>query len=188
MQPRSTITTSQRTNMTYQTDSVTSVTLSAIPLPLDTPISDAKVFTGRQKPMTEVAMLFVELETAQGHTGIGFSYSKRAGGPPQYAHAKEVAEAPIGEDPKDIEKIYTKLHGAVASLCRSVLSAQALATIDVALYDRKATLAGLSLAKVPALRPDSVRTYITSGSFLNASIDEVTDRATKFIEEGIGGI
>lgn len=174
--------------MTYQTDSVTSVTLSAIPLPLDTPISDAKVFTGRQKPMTEVAMLFVELETAQGHTGIGFSYSKRAGGPAQYAHAKEVAEATIGEDPNDIEKIYTKLLWAGASVGRSGLATQALAAIDVALYDLKSKRAGLPLAKFLGSHRDSVRTYNTSGGFLNASIDEVKDRATKSIEEGIGGI
>ncbi len=66
------------------------------------PISDAKVFTGRQKPMTEVVFLFAEITTELGHTGLGFSYSKRAGGPAQYAHAKEVAEGIIGEDPNDI--------------------------------------------------------------------------------------
>ncbi|MCZ4149844.1 mandelate racemase/muconate lactonizing protein, partial [Escherichia coli] len=35
---------------------------------------------------------------------------------------------------------------------------------------------------------DSVRTYNPSGGFLNASIEEVKDRATQSIEEGIGGI
>ncbi len=39
------------------------------------PISDAKVLAGRQKPMTEIAILFVEIETADGHRGLGFSYS-----------------------------------------------------------------------------------------------------------------
>mgnify|MGYP000087070070 CR=1 FL=1 len=52
---------------------------AAVFLPLATPISDAKVLTGRQKPMTEVVMLFAEVATAQGHTGLGLSYSKRAG-------------------------------------------------------------------------------------------------------------
>lgn len=174
--------------MTYQPDSLTSITLSAIPLPLSTPISDAKVFTGRQKPMTEVAMLFVELETAQGLHGIGFSYSKRAGGPAQYAHAKEVAEAALGEDPNDIEKIYTKLLWAGASVGRSGLATQALAAIDVALYDLKSKRAGLPLAKLLGAHRDSMRTYNTSGGFLHASIDEVKDRATQSIEEGIGGI
>ena len=69
-------------------------------LPLATPISDAKVLTGRQKPLTEIAFLFAEIETRDGHSGIGFSYSKRAGGPGQYAHAKEIAPNLIGEDPE----------------------------------------------------------------------------------------
>jgi L-talarate/galactarate dehydratase len=34
------------------TDRIRHVKLSTLTLPLDTPISDAKVLTGRQKPMT----------------------------------------------------------------------------------------------------------------------------------------
>ncbi|MEV6703578.1 enolase, partial [Streptomyces sp. NPDC051453] len=44
-------------------DRISWIKLSSVTLPLATPISDAKVLTGRQKPMTEVAFLFVELET-----------------------------------------------------------------------------------------------------------------------------
>ena len=122
--------------MAYTPDAIKTITLSSIRLPLAVPISDAKVFTGRQKPMTEVAMLFAEITTTEGHSGIGFSYSKRGGGPAQYAHAKEIAEAALGEDPNDIAKLYTKLLWAGASVGRSGLATQALAAIDVALYDQ----------------------------------------------------
>ena len=83
-------------------DAITWARVSSCYLPLANPISDAKVLTGRQKPMTEIAMLFVEIETASGHQGLGFSYSKRAGGPAQFAHAREIAPAVLGEDPNDI--------------------------------------------------------------------------------------
>ena len=169
-------------------DVIRHVKLSTARLPLAVPISDAKVFTGRQKPMTEVVFLFAEITTELGHSGIGFSYSKRAGGPAQYAHAKEVAEGLIGEDPNDIAKIYTKLLWAGASVGRSGVATQALAAIDIALYDLKAKRAGLSLAKFLGAHRDSVQTYNTSGGFLNASLDEVKARATQSIEEGIGGI
>ncbi|MDF2049068.1 mandelate racemase/muconate lactonizing enzyme family protein [Arthrobacter sp. Cr_A7] len=169
-------------------DLIRHVKLSTARLPLAVPISDAKVFTGRQKPMTEVVFLFAEITTELGHTGIGFSYSKRAGGPAQYAHAKEVAEGIIGEDPNDIAKIYTKLLWAGASVGRSGVATQALAAIDIALYDLKAKRAGLSLAKFLGSYRDSVQTYNTSGGFLNATLDEVKARATQSIEEGIGGI
>ncbi|WP_457973088.1 L-talarate/galactarate dehydratase [Arthrobacter sp. D1-17] len=169
-------------------DLIRHVKLSTARLPLSVPISDAKVFTGRQKPMTEVVFLFAEITTEQGHTGLGFSYSKRAGGPAQYAHAKEVAEGIIGEDPNDIGRIYTKLLWAGASVGRSGVATQALAAIDIALYDLKAKRAGLPLAKLLGSYRDSVQTYNTSGGFLNATLDEVKARATQSIAEGIGGI
>ncbi|PRB43794.1 enolase [Arthrobacter sp. MYb23] len=169
-------------------DLIRHVKLSTARLPLTVPISDAKVFTGRQKPMTEVVFLFAEITTEQGHSGLGFSYSKRAGGPAQYAHAKEVAEGIIGEDPNDIGKIYTKLLWAGASVGRSGVATQALAAIDIALYDLKAKRAGLPLAKLLGSYRDSVQTYNTSGGFLNATLDEVKERATQSINDGIGGI
>ena len=79
-------------------DAIRSLTLSHVVLPLETPVSDAKVLTGRQKPLTETVLLFVEVTTEQGHRGMGFSYSKRAGGPAQFAHARELAPAPPAPD------------------------------------------------------------------------------------------
>lgn len=174
--------------MTYTPDAIRHVKLSTATLPLATPISDAKVFTGRQKPMTEVVFLFAEITTEQGFEGMGFSYSKRAGGPAQYAHAKEVAQTMIGEDPNDIAKLYNKLLWAGASVGRSGVATQALAALDIALYDLKSKRAGLPLAKFLGAHRDSVRTYNTSGGFLNATIEEVKERATQSIEKGIGGI
>lgn len=74
-------------------DAIRSVTLSLVYLPLARPISDAKVLTGRQKPLTQVAFLFCEIVSEAGHSGLGFSYSKRAGGPALYAHAYPPSEA-----------------------------------------------------------------------------------------------
>ncbi|WP_017577026.1 L-talarate/galactarate dehydratase [Nocardiopsis kunsanensis] len=169
-------------------DSIRWVSLSSVTLPLRNAISDAKVFTGRQKPMTEVVFLFAEIATEQDQHGLGFSYSKRAGGPAQYAHAAEVAEGLIGEDPNDIGRLITKLQWAGASVGRSGLATQALAAFDVALYDLKAKRAGLPLAKLLGAHRDSVRTYNTSGGFLNASLEEVKEQAARSLDEGIGGI
>lgn len=169
-------------------DRIASVALSSVTLPLPTGISDAKVFTGRQRPMTEVAFLFVEIRTEAGLEGVGFSYSKRAGGPAQFAHAREVAPDLVGEDPNDIGRLWTKLVWAGASVGRSGASTQALAAFDVALWDLKAKRAGLPLAKLLGAHRDSVRCYNTSGGFLHESIDRVKDNATRTLESGVGGI
>jgi L-alanine-DL-glutamate epimerase-like enolase superfamily enzyme len=169
-------------------DRIESVTLSSVTLPLPNPISDAKVFTGRQRPMTEVAFLFAEVTTEDGHEGVGFSYSKRAGGPAQFAHASEVAPDLIGEDPSDIGRLWTKLVWAGASVGRSGASTQAIAAIDVALWDLKAKRAGLPLAKLLGAHRNSVRCYNTSGGFLHESVEQVKDNATRTLENGVGGI
>ncbi|KNZ32315.1 MAG: mandelate racemase/muconate lactonizing protein [Methylibium sp. NZG] len=169
-------------------DQIAWLRISSCTLPLATPISDAKVLTGRQKPMTEVAMLFVELQTANGDEGLGFSYAKRAGGPGQFAHAQEIAPALLGEDPSDIAKLWNKLCWAGASAGRSGLAVQAIGAFDVALYDLKARRAGLSLAKLLGSYRDSVQCYNTSGGFLHTPLDQLMVNAAASVERGIGGI
>ena len=170
------------------TDPIRWVRISSCTLPLTTPISDAKVLTGRQKPMTEIAMLFVEVRTADGHEGLGFSYSKRAGGPGQFAHAKEIAPALLDEDPSDIGRLWNKLCWAGASVGRSGLATQAIGAFDVALYDLKAKRAGLPLAKLLGAYRDSVACYNTSGGFLHTPLDQLLVNAAASVERGIGGI
>ena len=162
--------------------------ISSCYLPLATPISDAKVLTGRQKPMTEIAMLFVEIETDGGHSGLGFSYSKRAGGPGQFAHACEIAPLLIGEDPSDIARLWDRLCWAGASVGRSGIAVQAIGAFDVALWDLKARRANLSLAKLLGSHRDSVRCYNTSGGFLHTPVGQLMVNAAASIERGIGGI
>jgi L-talarate/galactarate dehydratase len=169
-------------------DRITGLRLSLVFLPLATPISDAKVLTGRQKPLTEIAFLFCEIESAQGHAGVGFSYSKRAGGPGLMAHAREVAPNLIGEDPNDIARLWDKLCWAGASVGRSGLATQALAAFDIALWDLKAKRAGLPLAKLLGAHRDSVACYNTSAGFLSSPIEEVLTSVEQCLARGIGGI
>jgi len=169
-------------------DAISSVTLSLAFLPLAAPISDAKVLTGRQKPLTEIAFLFAEIRAESGLEGVGYSYAKRAGGPGQYAHAVQIAPELIGEDPSDIQRIWTKLVWAGASVGRSGLATQAIAAIDIALWDLKARRAGLPLAKLLGAHRDSVACYNTSGGFLSMSIEQVVANARASLRQGIGGI
>ena len=173
---------------TVSGDRIEWIRVSSCYLPLATPISDAKVLTGRQKPMTEIAMLFAEIRTKDGHEGLGFSYSKRAGGPGQFAHAQEIAPALIGEDPSDIGRLWIKLCWAGASVGRSGMSTQAIGAFDVALYDLKAKRAGLSLAKLLGAHRDSVACYNTSGGFLHTPLDQLLVNAAASRARGIGGI
>jgi L-alanine-DL-glutamate epimerase-like enolase superfamily enzyme len=169
-------------------DRIDRVELSLAILKLAAPVSDAKVLTGRQRPLTEVAFLFAEIATAHGHSGLGLSYSKRAGGPGLYHHACEIADRLIGEDPNDIGRLWTQLVWAGASVGRSGLATQAIAAFDIALWDMKAKRAGLPLAKLLGAHRDSVPCYNTSGGFLSTPIEAVLDNISGSVEAGLGGI
>lgn len=172
----------------YIPDRITWIRLRSVELPLAQAVSDAKVATGRQAALAAVSLLFAEIETAQGHAGLGFSYSLRTGGPAQYAHAQELAPLLIGEDPNDIARLWSKLAWASASVGRGGVAAQAIAAFDTALWDLKARRAALPLSKLLGAQRHSVRCYNTSGGYLQASIEEVIDKATQSRERGIGGV
>lgn len=174
--------------MTASLDRISRIHLSLAFLPLRTPISDAKVLTGRQKPLTEVAFLFAEIHTEGGRQGLGFSYSKRAGGPGLYAHAKEIAPDLLGEDPSDTGRLWRKLVWAGASVGRSGIATQAIAALDIALWDLKARRANLPLAKLLGAYRDEVPCYNTSGGFLSMPIEEILTNVDNARKAGIGGI
>lgn len=157
-------------------------------MPLRASVSDAKVLTGRQKPLDAVQLLFAEIETSLGHSGLGFSYCLRAGGPAQYAHAQEIAPLLIGEDSSDIARLWSKMAWAGASVGRCGVAAQAIAAIDTALWDLKARRAGLPLSKLLGAHRNAVPCYNTSGGYLQAPIEEVIEKAAQSRERGIGGI
>jgi L-alanine-DL-glutamate epimerase-like enolase superfamily enzyme len=169
-------------------DRIAWIGLSAIALPLAAPVSDAKVLTGRQRPLTEVAVLCAEIQTAGGHTGFGYSYALRTGGPAQYAHAAELAPLLLGEDANDIGRLWEKLLWASVSIGRGGLAPQAIAAFDVALWDLKAKRAGLPLAKLLGAHRASLRCYNTSGGYLQAPLEQLLDNMERAKASGIGGV
>lgn len=169
-------------------DRISWIKLSSVNVPLNTAVSDAKVLTGRQNALKDVALLIAEIETEQGYRGLGFTYTLRNGGPAQFSHAKEMAPLLIGEDPNDISRLWNKLVWAGASVGRSGLATQAIAAFDTALWDLKAKRARLSLAKLLGAQRNEVRCYNTSGGYLQASVDEIIDKSKASLARGIGGI
>jgi len=173
---------------TSRNDSIVSIKLSKVLLPLQTAVSDAKVLTGRQKPLKDVALLFAEITSSSGLVGMGFSYALRIGGEGQYAHARELIADLLGEDPNDIGRIWEKMLWSGASVGRSGIAVQAMAAIDIALWDLKAKRANLPLAKLIGSYRDSVPCYNTSGGYLQAPIEEVLDKADQSLARGLKGV
>lgn len=169
-------------------DRVQHVEVALYRVPLKNPVSDAKVLTGRQRPLSHIAMLTATIDTTDGARGFGFSYALRAGGAALYAHATEIAGELIGEDPNDIGRLWEKMAWAGASVSRTGVSVQAIAAFDIALWDLKARRANLSIGKLLGAHRESVPCYNTSGGYLSASKEEVLSNVDALLARGMGGI
>ncbi|KAF1047311.1 L-talarate/galactarate dehydratase [Xylophilus sp.] len=169
-------------------ETLKNVEIALYQVPLKQALSDAKVLTGRQKPLAQVDMLTAAVETSSGARGFGFSYSLRAGGNALFAHAKDLAGALIGEDPADIGRLWEKLAWLGASVSRTGVTVQSIAAFDIALWDLKAKSCNRSIGKLIGAYRDAVPCYNTSGGYLNASKAEVLGNVDASLERGIGGI
>lgn len=169
-------------------DALAGLRLSHIVIPLKVALSDAKVLTGRQSPLTHVDILAGEAVSEAGHRGMGFSYALRAGGAGIFALASEIAPRIIGQDPNDIGRLWELLRWQTNSLGRGGMCFQTIGAFDVALWDMKAKRAGMPLAKLLGAHRDTLRIYNSEGQYLQASLDEIRAAADRSLALGIGGI
>ncbi len=137
-------------------DRIRHLTLSHVVLPLENPVSDAKVLTGRQKPLTETVLLFVEVVTEQGPRGHGLLLLQARGrpGPVRPPGGGRRRRASV-RTPRTSTGSTSRCCGRAHRSAASGVATQAIAALDVALWDLKARRAGLPLAKLIGAHRDS---------------------------------
>lgn len=172
----------------YTVDRISEIEVSALDVPLKNSLSDAKVLQGKQKALSGVYLTCVEIYTASGLKGEGYTYALRAGGKSQYELAREFAPLLIGEDPNDISRIWDKLSWAGNTLGENGLVNQVIAAFDTALWDLKARRAGLPLSRLFGCYKTEIPCYNTSAGYLTYSMEEVVPKAKELLAMGMGGI
>ncbi|HBY99124.1 MAG: mandelate racemase/muconate lactonizing enzyme family protein [Ardenticatenaceae bacterium] len=122
--------------MTY----VREIKVTPVRVPLERPVAAAgKVFQYRD-------YLLVELTCEDGSAGIGFSYVGTGGGRAAASATKELLlPEVIGADPAGVEAIWERVYRATLIQGRAGLVMNGLSAIDIALWDRNASVAGLPL-------------------------------------------
>ena len=171
-------------------DRIERVRVSLAFLPLKAPSATPRCSRAGRSRSPKSRFVFAEIESRDGHSGLGFGYSKRAGGPGMFAHAKEIAPNLIGEDPNDIAALVHQ-----APLGRRLDGAQRhggpgdRAVRRGAVGHEGASARGLPLAKLLGSHRDSIQCYNTSGGFLSlAARPRCWRTSTCTRARGIGGI
>jgi L-alanine-DL-glutamate epimerase-like enolase superfamily enzyme len=148
--------------------------VSAYRIPTDRPESDGTL------GWEATVLVMVELRAAD-ERGLGFGYADTATA--TLIHDK-LAELVCGCDPLSIPMVSVRLGEAVRNLGRPGIAAMAISIVDIALWDLKSRLLGLSLVDLLGAARSAVPIY-GSGGFTSYTDGQLRDQLGGWIEDGI---
>lgn len=138
--------------------------------------------------LTTVDVIVVDLETADGASGTGFSYVLGGGGEPVAAMARDmlarfVADTAIGAP----QALWRRLAGSLNRLGRGT-GYLAIAAIDVAAWDLHAKRAGVPLAVALGGAPRAVPVYGSGGFGPAQPPEDAAARALDYAKMGCAAV
>jgi L-alanine-DL-glutamate epimerase-like enolase superfamily enzyme len=147
---------------------------SAYEIPTEEPESDGTL------EWDSSTMVMVEAR-AGSTTGIGYTYADRSAAELVRSKLASVVE---GRDPMDLAAIWADLGAAIRNAGRPGAGMMAVSAVDIALWDLKAKLLGLSVVDLLHPAHDSVPVY-GSGGFTSYSNARLQEQLGAWVERGI---
>jgi L-alanine-DL-glutamate epimerase-like enolase superfamily enzyme len=153
---------------------VAAVTASAYTIPTDEPESDGTL------EWDATTIVVVEAQ-AGDHSGLGYTYGHAAA-----ARVVEETLAPLveGTDATAPAALWERLGAALRNAGRPGIGMTAVSGVDIALWDLKARLLGVSLASLLGVAGDPLPVY-GSGGFTSYSLDRLGEQLGGWVDEGI---
>jgi L-alanine-DL-glutamate epimerase-like enolase superfamily enzyme len=153
---------------------IQNIAVSVFNIPTDAPESDGTL------EWDHTTLVLVEA-TAANTCGLGYSYADRA-----TAILVQDVLAPIveGRDAMDVRGAWSAMVSAIRNLGRPGIASMAIASVDNALWDLKARLLGIPLAKLLGVVRESIPVY-GSGGFTSYSDAQLQRQLARWAECGI---
>jgi L-alanine-DL-glutamate epimerase-like enolase superfamily enzyme len=153
---------------------VEAVAVAAFTIPTDEPESDGTF------AWDSTTAVVVELE-AGGQRGLGYTYGPKAVG----ALVEELlADVVCGRDALDVRATWLEMGAALRNAGRPGIGSMALAAVDIALWDLKARILELPLARLLDAAHDEVPVY-GSGGFTSYSSERLAEQLGGWVAKGI---
>lgn len=148
----------------------------------DVPIADHTL------AIDAIDLVTCELETAEGITGHGYTYTlSHGGGAVQALLAQELAPQLVGRTLTRPEPVWEQLWGRTLRYGRGGVAAVALAAADVAVWDALSQQQGLPLCDYVGRRRDSVPVYGSSID-LGYSQEQLLETVAEWKRRGFGAV
>lgn len=128
--------------------------------------------------------LVVVEPSAAGVRGIGYSWADTSTAAFIHSHLRE---AVTGLDALNTAEAWLAMVRHIRNLGRPGVSSMAIAAVDIALWDLKARLLGVSVAALLGPARDSIPVY-GSGGFTSYSVAELRRQLAGWVQDGIGAV
>lgn len=150
-----------------------------IVIPLEEPVS----FSNRTITYRDHAITYVRTE--DGREGVGYSLGYEGAGLISEAVESLLGPTVIGEDPRDTERLWHEMYDGTVQIGRAGLLLRAISTVDIALWDLKAKVAGQPLYKLLGGYADAVPSYASGGYYRDEKgHGALRDEMRRYLEEG----
>jgi L-alanine-DL-glutamate epimerase-like enolase superfamily enzyme len=133
---------------------ITAITLEEYRWPRARPITNGK------HTYTHVDYALVKIATDEGITGLGLGH----GGSVERAIVERLAGELIGEDPRNVERLWAKMW-VPKLIGRRGLTTRAISAIDIGLWDIRGKAANMPLHQMLGGYRDRVPTYVAGGYY-----------------------
>jgi L-alanine-DL-glutamate epimerase-like enolase superfamily enzyme len=153
------------------------VEASAYTIPTDRPESDGTF----QWNATTIVVAHVKTKDA---FGLGFTYAAAAAVP---VIRDVLAPVVVSRNAMEIPRTHQEMARACRNIGRPGIASYAISAVDIALWDLKARLLGVSLAVLLGDARDAVPLY-GSGGFTSYSIDELREQLGGWARAGIAAV
>ena len=153
---------------------ISEVTVRAYQIPTDRPESDGTL------EWTHTGVIVVELK-AGDLVGFGLTY---AGLSTARLIQDQFAPLLLGRTPMAVRQVHSKLVQSIRNIGRDGVAATAVSAVDLALWDLKAKLVGVSLANLLGSVRERVPLY-GSGGFTSYSVVELQAQLERWAQEGL---
>jgi L-alanine-DL-glutamate epimerase-like enolase superfamily enzyme len=152
-------------------------------LEVETPRTDAVQAFVKQETV------FVRVNTADGNTGVGYSYTIGTGGSSVLALLRDhLLPRLIGADATLVEQLWYDLFASTRATTVGAITSLALAAVDTALWDLRCIRAGEPLWRLAGGFRQKVPLYDTEGGWLHLSTEELVRGALASRDAGWPGV
>ncbi|MGF6882863.1 L-alanine-DL-glutamate epimerase-like enolase superfamily enzyme [Nocardia sp. GAS34] len=132
--------------------------------------------------------ILVTIETDDGLSGTGYSYTIGTGGRAVLSMLRDhLSDRLLGADARNVEAVWAHLLAGTRATTVGVITSLALAAIDTALWDLRCRRAGEPLWRLAGGAHERLPVYDTEGGWLHLTIDELVANARAAKAAGFRG-